>query len=58
MKICLKELRETNNCLKIIERAKLHLNISHTIKLKTEVNELISIFVASIKTAKKNAENK
>jgi len=56
MGICLKELRETNNCLKIIERAKLHSNLKMLDELKVEVNELISIFVASIKTSKKNAE--
>lgn len=56
MGICLKELRETNNCLKIIERANLHSNSKMLDQLKVEANELISIFVASIKTAKKNAE--
>ena len=56
MGICLKELRETNNCLKIIERANLHSNLKMLDQLKIEANELISIFVASIKTAKKNAE--
>lgn len=58
MGICLKELRETNNCLKIIERANLHSNLKMLDQLKIEANELISIFVASIKTAKKNAEKK
>lgn len=58
MGICLKELRETNNCLKIIERANLHSNKIVLEGLKVEANELISIFVASIKTAKTNAENK
>jgi four helix bundle protein len=56
MGICLKELRETNNCLKIIERANLNSNQKMLDQLKVEANELISIFVASIKTAKKNAE--
>jgi four helix bundle protein len=56
--ICLKELRETFNCLKIIERAKLTTNIELINKLKIEVNELISIFVSSIKTAKTNSEIK
>lgn len=58
MGICLKELRETLNCLKIIERAKLTSNINELIEAKTEANELISIFVSSIKTAKSNTENK
>ncbi len=58
MGICLKELRETNNCLKIIVSANLHSNSKMLDELKVEANELISIFVASIKTAKKNAEKK
>src|SRR6218665_3304037 len=58
MGICLKELRETFNCLKIIERAKLTSNTELINKLKIEVNELISIFVSSIKTAKANSEIK
>ena len=33
-------------------------NVQAITKLKIEVNELISIFVASIKTAKINLENK
>jgi four helix bundle protein len=58
MGICLKELRETFNCLKIIERANLTSNAELINKLKIEVNELISIFVSSIKTAKSNSEIK
>ena len=54
MGICLKELRETLNCLKIIERANLSSNGELINKLKTEANEIISIFVVSIKTAKVN----
>ena len=58
MGIYLKELRETFNCLKIIERANLTSNTELINKLKIEVNELISIFVSSIKTAKTNSEIK
>ena len=58
MGICPKELRETFNCLKIIERANLTSNTELINKLKIEVNELISIFVSSIKTAKTNSEIK
>ncbi|MGX7667359.1 four helix bundle protein [Flavobacterium pedocola] len=58
MGICLKELRETLNCLKIIEKAKLTSNSLLLQTLKTEANELISIFVSSIKTAKSNSEIK
>lgn len=58
MGICIKELRETFNCLKIIERANLTSNTELINKSKIEVNELISIFVSSIKTAKTNSEIK
>ena len=54
MGICLKELRETFVCLKIIEKATLSSNIDVIIIAKSEANELISIFVSSIKTAKTN----
>ena len=54
MKICLKELRETKVWLKIIVRAGL---IKPKSKLEPDIienDELISIFMASIKTAKQN----
>jgi len=54
MKVVLKELRECYVCLKIIIRKPL---ITPTEKLNpiiNENNELISIFVKSIETAKKN----
>ena len=54
MGICLKELRETFVCLKIIEKATLSSNIDIILIAKSEANELISIFVSSIKTAKTN----
>ena len=58
MKIALKELRETQVWLKIIQRKK-WVRIQEELKaLITECNELISIFVASIKTAKKNKDPK
>jgi len=51
MKVCLKELRETYVALRIIKKANLHMGY-HTIdELTIENNELISIFVASIKTS-------
>ena len=53
MKICLKELRETLVCLKIIVRAEL-LTEGMLQPLIDETNEQISIFVISIKTAKQN----
>jgi len=57
IKVVLKELRETLTCLKIIYRIKLYKSEK---KIKTalkENDELISIFVKSVKTAQKN-ENK
>jgi four helix bundle protein len=55
MKIASKELRETNNCLKIIDKlgwlGESELNFE-----QTECNELISIFVKSISTAQKNRD--
>ena len=54
MKIVLKELRETFVCLKIIHRTKLFKTESKIGKLLKDNNELISIFVKSIKTAQKN----
>ena len=54
MGICTKELKETFVNLKIVEQACLVKNNIDIIELKTEVNELISIFVASIKTLKGN----
>ena len=54
IKIVLKELRETKVWLKIIERKKLVKNQEELGALITECNELISIFVTSVKTAKKN----
>ncbi len=51
MKVCLKELRESYNCLRILERAK-KFKLEQQIKeLIIECNELISIFVKSIVTA-------
>lgn len=55
MGICLKELRETFVCLKIIEKANLSTDLDNLIKAKIEVNQLISIFVSSIKTSKNNS---
>jgi four helix bundle protein len=55
IKIVLKELRETNVWLNITERKKLLKNNSNNRHaLIVECNELISIFVTSVKTARKN----
>jgi four helix bundle protein len=53
MRVCLKELRETRICLKIIIRSEM-LSEEKLTSLILETNELISIFVTSIKTAKQN----
>ena len=53
MGICLKELRETSVCLKIILRSEI-IKTELIIPLLTENNELISIFVKSIQTSKRN----
>ena len=53
MKVCLKELRETRVWLLIIIRAELIKPASKLDSLIQETNELISIFVISIRTAKK-----
>ena len=52
MKVCLKELRETKIWLLMIIRAKLVKPASKLEPLINENDELISIFVSSIKTAK------
>jgi len=54
MKVSLKELRETRVWLLMVVRASLIKPASRLQPLIDENNELISIFVTSIKTAKKN----
>lgn len=54
MKVCLKELRESYNCLRIMFRAKLYKSERQIEDLITECNELIAIFVKSITTATNN----
>ena len=53
MKVCLKELRETRVWLLMIVRARLIKPVSKLDSFIQENNELISIFVTSIRTAKK-----
>lgn len=53
MKISLKELRENSVNLKIMQRADLLKNNPALIQVMNEANELISIFVKSIQTARK-----
>jgi four helix bundle protein len=56
LKILLKELRESKNALRIIEKIPLTERLETTGKAVTECNELISIFMKSVETAKKNME--
>ena len=56
LKIVLKELRETLVCLKIIKRKPLITPASRLNSIIEENNELISIFVKSVETAKRNSK--
>jgi len=52
MQIVLKELSETQVCLKIIDRAKLNTDFQSLERALKENGELVAIFVSSVKTAK------
>lgn len=56
IKIILKELRESKNSLRITKKVPLTDKIENVEKALTESNELISIFMKSVETAKKNME--
>lgn len=56
LKLCLKELRETERWLKLIQRVPLVKKPEHVAPLLQETDELIRIFVAGIKTAQKNSQ--
>lgn len=58
MKICLKELRESMVNMKILKGANLTNDMDTFNKLISENNELISIFVASVKTATSKIKNR
>lgn len=53
MKIALKELRETRNCLAIIEKLNWDISINLS-EIRKECTELTYIFLKSIDTARKN----
>ena len=53
MKVCLKELRETFNCLRLIKKRSWYDEVKLS-GLIAENNELIVIFVSSLKTAQQN----
>jgi four helix bundle protein len=57
MKISAKELRETFNCLRIIKKKNWYPD-EKMLPVLDENNQLISIFVKSIETAKRNNEAK
>ncbi|NNM95156.1 MAG: four helix bundle protein [Bacteroidia bacterium] len=54
LQIVLKELRESHVCLKIIFSSQLYNSKEQMEVLLAESNELISIFVKSVETARKN----
>ena len=56
LKICLKELRETLRWLRLIQRVPLVKKPERVASLLQETDELIRIFVTSIKTAQKNTK--
>ena len=58
MKVCLKELRETRIWLLMMVKANLIKPASKLEPLIHENNELISIFVTSVKTAKQKEDKK
>lgn len=57
IQVVLKELRETNVCLKIIVKAQLHQNDTQLLAALNESNELVSIFVKTVNTAQKNQKS-
>lgn len=58
MKIALKELRETHVWLNIVQRKMLAKSVRDLRALMAECNELISIFVASVRPAEGNKRGK
>ena len=56
LRICLKELRETKRWLRLAHRVKNLGPRANLVICLNEVEELIRIFVASIRTAEKNAK--
>ena len=53
LRVCLKELRETQICLKIVKNKK-YLDPYHIDPVLHECSELVAIFTASIETKKRN----
>ena len=57
-KVVLKELRESNVALKMIDGLKLAKDTLELATLLSEANELIAIFVTSVNTARRNDQKK
>jgi four helix bundle protein len=56
LRICLKELRETKRWLRLVSRLKRLGEAENVTLCLNEVNELIRIFAASVRTTEKNAK--
>lgn len=56
LRICLKELRETKRWLRLVRSVKKLSELADVSLCLNEVEELIRIFVASVRTAQKNAK--
>lgn len=56
LRICLKELRETKRWLRLVSRVKKLGPPPNLVSSLNEVEELIRIFAASVRTAEKNAK--
>jgi four helix bundle protein len=56
LRICLKELRETKCCLRLVIRLKRLGDPANLPACLNEVEELIRIFAATVKTAENNAK--
>jgi four helix bundle protein len=54
LRVCLKELRETYRWLRLADRSNLHNEPETASRLAGEADELIRIFVCSIRTVQKN----
>jgi four helix bundle protein len=54
LKVCLKELRETRRWLRLAGRLKTLPRLPNLVECLNEADELIRIFVASIRTAERN----
>jgi four helix bundle protein len=53
LKVCLKELRETRRWLRLVSRLKKMNQVPRLVPCLAEVEELIRIFVASVRTAER-----